>query len=157
MCLPLAEMLNIFVKDIRITAFAELHLLSWFWRWSVNHNGSMSCGRFSIGIHVWYFAKEVSTKFTNVCEQFAMAHELFMNLYLLCIGINRYKQSFWVLCTALWGSLRSVWAALWALKFANYYIWAASFPWLIFCFLLQLSSSSAIQLPSKETDKNTLY
>ena len=32
MCLPLAEMLNKFVKEIRIIALAELHLLSWFWR-----------------------------------------------------------------------------------------------------------------------------
>ena len=38
--------------------------------------------------------KKVSTKFMNVHEEFAMAHELFMNLYILCIGINRYKQSF---------------------------------------------------------------
>ena len=32
MYLPLAEMLNKFVKEIRMTALAELHLLSWYWR-----------------------------------------------------------------------------------------------------------------------------
>ena len=82
MCLPLAEMLNKFVKKIRITAISELHLLSWFWRSSINHNSPMSCGRSSIGMHAWYFAKKVSTKITNVREQFTMAHELFMNLYI---------------------------------------------------------------------------
>ena len=61
----------------------------------------------------------------------------------LCIGINGYKRSFE--CYAqLCEQVRKL-------------LWAASFPWLIFCFLLQLSSSSTIQLPSKETDNNIVY
>ena len=62
----------------------------------------------------------------------------------LCIGINGYKRSFWVLCTALWASSQTImssfvskfakcyeqlreqvcevlWATSWALKFTNYY------------------------------------
>ena len=85
----------------------------------------------------------------------------------LCIGINGYKRSFEcyaqlceqvreLLWAASWASSRSVMSSFVSTDLREL-LWAASFPWLIFRFLLQFSSSSAIQLPSKETDNNTLY